>query len=180
METMTNVQQVSLQDLRIMLSGIKGAKPATITAVTEVKMNKGRGENKNPYHGRVTKRQVSNVFINFSYKNAVNKRLTKEGKEADFVPQERAWGVKVTDTPLVLHKEQYYLEAGFITKNTPNVEYLLDNEPTDKAVFENFMQAKSSSSRQGLSEDNEVVLRTFKLDTIESIKVNGVTYIVTK
>lgn len=182
--TVANQVEVTKTELVNMLMSIKGPTPATIVAETELKMNKGRGENKNPYIGRATKRQVSNVFINFSYENAVNKRLVKEGKEATFESKERAWGERVKNpdtgknTPIITHKGSFYLEAGFITKNAPKVEHFLDGESVDTALFENWMPKKSSSSRQGLTEKNEVVLRTFKLDGVQQVKVNGTTYVV--
>jgi hypothetical protein len=181
----SNVVEVSKTELMNVLMNIKGSTPATITAVTDVKMNKGRGENTNPYLDRLFKKQVSNVFINFSYTNAVNKRLVKEGKEATFEAKERAWGDRVMNpdtgkqTPLITHNGAFYLEAGFITKNSPKVEYQLDGEPVeDTALFENWLPKTNTSSRQGLSDENEVVLRTFKLDSVREVKVNGTTYVV--
>lgn len=155
------------------LMQIKNAVPATIIAVTEEKMNK----TKNPFYGRVTKKQRSNVFINFDYANSVNKRLVKEGKEADFVAHQRVWGERLPNTPIVFHNNTYYLEAGFLTKNDPKVEYFLDGEPTDKAVFETYMKPKTKSSgNQGLEDENEVVLRDFKIDSVHEIHMNGKIY----
>lgn len=156
------------------LMQVKGAIPATIIATTKENMNKTN----NPYHDRVTKRQQSNVIINFSYEKAVNKRLEKEGKEADFVPHQRKWGERLPNTPIVFHNNTYYLEAGFLTKNTPKVEYFLDGEPSDKAVFETYLKSKesSSASTQGLENENEVVLRDFKIDSVEEIRMNGKIY----
>jgi hypothetical protein len=153
------------------LMQVKSAVPATIIAVTEEKMNKTN----NPFYGRVTKRQRSNVFINFDYAKSVNKRLTKEGKDADFVAHKRTWGEHLPGTPIVFHNNMYYLEAGFLTKNDPKVEYFLDGEATDKAVFETFMKSKTETvGRQGL--DAEVVLRDFKIDSIHEIHMNGKIY----
>lgn len=165
------VVNVTLDELRRVLSVVVGPTPATLVAETPVEMKKTN----NPYLNRVIKRQTSNVFINFSYQNAVNKRLTKEGKEANFQSQPRKWGVHVPGTPLILHKNQYYLEAGFITKNAPKAVYLLDGEETDKAVFETYMPSKSSSNSQGL--ENEVTIRSFKLENVLEIKMNGKRYV---
>lgn len=175
-ETTTAIETVNVTEGELvkMLMAITGPKPATITATTEVKMNKTN----NPYHERVTKRQVSNVFINFSYTNSVNKKLVKEGKEADFVAKPRVWGVHVPGTPLITHKNEFHLEAGFITKNTPKAEYMLDGVVTDKAVFETYLPAKTENKSQGL--DEEVVIRTFKICNIESVRVNGKLYVVTR
>jgi len=155
------------------LMQVKNAIPATIIAITEEKMNKTN----NPFYGRVTKKQRSNVFINFDYANSVNKRLTKEGKEADFIAHSRTWGERLPGTPIVFHNNTYYLEAGFLTKNDPKVEYFVDGEATDKAVFESFLKTKKpSTGRQGVEEENEVVLRDFKIDSIHEVHMNGKIY----
>ena len=108
------IKKVTLEQLVKQLMQLVAPTPATFLAVTEVKMNKkDKDKNENPYHGKVFKEQVSNVFINFNYQNSVNRARLKEGKDADFVPQYRAWGQKVPGTPLVLHENKYYLEARF-------------------------------------------------------------------
>lgn len=167
---MSEIVNVNLDSLVKALMTIKGATPATFEAITDVKMNKTN----NPYYERVTKKQKSNVFINFNYANAVNKQLTKEGKEADFVPQPRKWGVKVPGTPLVLHDGAYYLEARFLN-NEPKVEYLVDGVPTDKAVLETYLPAKKQSKSQGT--DQEIIIRAFKIESMRSITFGGKTYV---
>lgn len=168
------VENVDLMGMVRVLMGVKSAVPATVLAVTEEKMNK----TSNPYYGRVTKRQVSNIFINFDYAKAVNKRLVKEGKEADFVPSARKWGEKLPGTCLVFHKGEYYLEVGYLTNNAPKVEYLLDGVVSDKSVFETYLKSSNSSSaHQGVSDENEVIIRSFKASSILELSVNGKKYV---
>lgn len=167
---MSEIVKVNLDGLVKALMTIKGATPATFEAVTSVKMNKTN----NPYFDRVQKKQKSNVFINFNYANAVNKQLTKEGKEADFVPQPRKWGVHVPGTPLVLHKNAYYLEARFLN-NEPKTEYLLDGQPVDKAIFETYLPGKKEVKSQGT--DKEIIIRDFKIESMRSITFGGKTYV---
>jgi len=164
--------EVSKDELVKVLMAVKGPTPATITATTLVKMNKRN----NPYHEKVYKTQDSNVFINFNYANSVNKRLVKEGKEANFEAKPRKWGVHVPGTPLILHKDNYYLEAGYLTKNTPKVTYTMDGEEVEKAVFENYLPARKPSTTQGL--EQEVVMRDFKIENIKKVKVGGKVYVV--
>lgn len=163
---MSEIVKVNLDGLVKALMTIKGATPATFEAITEVKMNKTN----NPYFSRVKKKQKSNVFINFNYANAVNKQLTKEGKEADFVPQARKWGVHVPGTPLILHKDAYYLEARFLN-NEPKTEYMLDDEITDKTVFETYLPTKKEVKSQGT--DQEIIIRDFKVENMRSVTFGG-------
>lgn len=168
---MSEIVNVNLDQLVKALMSITGPTPATFEAITDVKMNKTN----NPYFNKVTKKQVSNVFINYSYENAVNKRRIKEGLEGDFVAQPRTWGQRVPGTPLVLHKGAYYLSARFL-KNEPKIEYMLEGVATDKAVFETYLPASKPTVK---SQDVEepIIVRDFKIDTIQSIKFGGKTYV---
>lgn len=155
------------------LMQVKSACPATFLAVTEVKMNKTN----NPFYDRVQKKQKSNVFINFDYAAAVNRKLLKEGKEAEFVAKPRKWGEKLPGTPLVFYKEEYYLEARFLN-NEPKVEYLVDGQITEKAVLETYLPVKNTASikeHQGL--DEEIIIRDFKVKNIHEITLNGTHYV---
>lgn len=161
------------------LMQVKNACPATFLAITEVKMNKTN----NPYYGRVHKKQKSNVFINFDYGAAVNRKLLKEGKDADFVAKQRKWGERLPGTPLVFHNNEYYLEARFLN-NEPKVEYLVKDEATgatvvtEKAVLETYLPVKNEDSikeHQGL--DEAIVIRDFKVRNVREITMNGIHYV---
>ncbi len=172
------IKFVTLPELVEILKDVNRPMPATFVAATEVKMNKTDVETKktpNPYHGRVVKRQKSNVFIKFDYENSVNKARLKEGKDADFVAKPRAWGVHVDNTPLIEHKGEFYLEARFLG-NEPLIEYFIDKgTPIDKKLFEAFCPEKPESKTQDL--ENEVVIRDFKISGILEITMNGFRYI---
>lgn len=168
-------KEITLKQLVKVLMAVTGATPATFEAMTEVKMNKTN----NPYYGKIFKKQRSNVFINFNYANSVNKALTKEGKEADFVPQARPWGEKIPGAPIVLHKGEFYLEARFL-QNEPKVEYFKDGKSIDKAEFETFLPKEkvvegAENNSQGL--EAPVVIRTFKITNIHEITVGGIRYV---
>ncbi len=166
------IVEVDMMGLVRVLMQVKSAIPASINAITEEKMNKTN----NPFFERVTKQQDSNVFINFDYSKAVNKRLEKEATEngTEFVPhvsKGRVWGEHLPGTCIVFHKGEYYLETGFLTNNKPKVNWFLDGEPTDKAVFETFIKPKPEMSK------TDVILRDFKMSSIRSVKMNGKIYV---
>lgn len=166
-------QSVNYMDMVRVLMSIKGATPATFVAVTEVKMNKTN----NPYYGRVTKKQKSNVFINFDYAGSVNRKLIKKGKEPDFVAKPRKWGSKLPNTPIIFHENKYYLEARFLN-NEPQVEYMVEGVVTDKAVLETYLPVRKTESireHQGL--DEEITIRDFNVANIHELTVNGVRYV---
>lgn len=161
------MKTITLQNLIALLRDVKGAKPATIVAVTDVKMNK-KG---NPYVDRATKMVVSNVFINFIYANSVNKALIKQGDEATFVPKARKWGQHIAGTPLIEHNGNFYLECRFLNATHP--VYMVDGQIVDKSILEPFIAEKSSNAdHQGLDKENEIIVRDFKLINIREIKIN--------
>jgi hypothetical protein len=170
---MKNTVSVDYMGLVRALMQVKGATPATFVAVTEVKMNKTN----NPYHGRVNKKQKSNVFINFDYAASVNRKLLKEGKDADFVAKPRKWGEKLPGTPIIFYQNKYYLEARFLN-NEPKVEYIVDGVVTEKAVLETYLPVKNedaSKEHQGL--DEVITIRDFLVNNIHELTVNGTHYV---
>lgn len=172
------IKLVSLQELTDILKEVNRPMPATFVAITEVKMVQKHRETKEPneYYGRVNKKQKSNVFIKFDYANSVNKARLNEGKEADFVPQQRKWGVHVPNSPLIEHNGEFYLEARFLN-NEPKVEYILDNkEEITKDKIEDFLPPVKESTSTTQDLDKEIIMRDFKLKSIHEITFNGVTY----
>lgn len=172
------IKLVSLIELTDILKEVNRPMPATFVAITEVKMVQKHRETKEPneFFGRVNKKQKSNVFIKFDYANSVNKARLNEGKEADFVAQPRKWGVHIPNSPLIEHNGEFYLEARFLS-NEPKVEYILDNnEEITKDKIVAFLPPikESTSSSQDL--DKEIIMRDFKLKSIQEITMSGITY----
>lgn len=189
MSQVKNVIAVTPDQLGIELAQIEKAVPVTIVATTEVVMNKNvvidGVKEPNPYHGRVFKTQESNVFVAMDYETAVNKRLIKEGKDADFEVQARTWGESIGKSPVIMNEKNgqvtYYLQTFFVTSNKPKVSYEVRDEDgtmriADKSEFEAYLKPASTSSSQGL--DNEIQVRSFKLSNIKEVRANGKIYVV--
>ena len=112
---------------------------------------------------------AGHVYTSHQY---MNQRLKVE---SDYVPSPRAWGVRMTDCPLIEHKGKYYLEVFFdkgsivATKNFGY--YKLDENGTridlDKAMVRSFMRP---------AKEEPVVYRNYALESILEIKINGVRY----
>ena len=85
---MSTTQNVNYMGMVRALMQVKNTTPASLIAVTEVKMNKNvmiaDKKEPNPFLDRVSKKQKSNVFINYNYQNTVNRRLLKAGESPDF------------------------------------------------------------------------------------------------
>ena len=157
--------------LEALVKGVSGSTFASIDTVTPVTLTGGK---KNVLQGRVTKRTIgSNVqlFANLksnAYENMVNRRLTKEGQEVEFVVSPRKWGVRRSGAPFVDHNNNVYLEVIFIRSG--QVEYLVDGSPFT-GIIEGLTD-KQEAEQGGLSDENKVILRTINTDNIKAITIN--------
>lgn len=137
-----------------------------------------KGGKKNPQQGRVTKQMTGATVMCFSntngsaYNAMVLRRLEAEGKDpASFELSPRAWGERIAGTPFVEHKGAHYLEVIFLRAGA--VQYLLDGNPVDAAAIEG-LPDKREGEQGGL--ENKVIVRTFSLDSIISLRANGLTW----
>lgn len=132
---------------------------------------------------KVTKKQNHNCQLNFSYSNAVNNQRMLEGGDPDFIPQAPKWGTRIPGTPLISHIKKgsditsFYLMTR-VLRSTPSDYYIngkfVDSIPVVEAIKGNVRHYPSKS--QGT--EKEIVIRTFKLDSIKAITMDGETLVV--
>ncbi len=142
--------------------------------VTETKVPLLGGK-KNEMKDRVTKfAEGGNIMLftnknDSSYRKMVAKRLAKEGKNpANFVLSPRTWGERIPETPFILHKGEYYLEAIFLSA-PGKIQYKLDGQNIAKEDIKG-LKADSGEAKQGGLTD-KVIIRTYKLSSILEIKM---------
>lgn len=161
------------------MQNVNGAAFIGIDTITEVKLTGGKS---NPFQGRVTKASNGNsvqVFTNKNsnaYKNMVERRLVAEGKNPDdFKLGERAWGKRIPNTPFVEHNGALYLEVIFLKPGDTTL--LLDGLPYTgkKEDITGYPVDKEPTGQGGL--ENQVVIRTFKADSIKRLRVDHVEYV---
>jgi len=160
---------ITLYDI---MADVSGASFIGLDTVTTPVLTGGK---KNPMQGRIEKHMDGASVMVFQnknsngYENMVNRRLEKEGFDAGtFNVGQRAWGERVEGLPIVTHKGADYLEVIFLKAG--QVRYTLDGQPIEYADIEG-MKAASEGSQGGL--DNKVVIRTFKADSIKTIRIDG-------
>ncbi len=160
---------VSLSHLAGMLAVTKGAKFATITALTDAKLLKTG----NPF-GKVNKRSRVNIVINFGYENAVNNQRGREGTARDFEAKPRTWGARIPGMPFVQHKGKLYLECK--VERSLSHEYLTADGRTltDDQVAPFQPSRHSNAEHQGV--EKEIILRDYALEGIEEIAIDGERY----
>jgi hypothetical protein len=152
----------------------KGADFITFSALTEVKVNKsaviGGIKQTNPFFGRIAKESTVNAQINFNYENAVNNRREKEGSDRDFQTAGLKWGNKNHNNSIVYNNGQWYLQVRVLKGY--GTRYFVDGKETPKSEIEAYLPVKKEGSgRQGV--EDEIIIRTYKLDNINSITMNG-------
>ena len=153
---------------------VKGSTFIGLNTVTEVKLTGGK---KNPFQGRVQKlTRGANVMVFNSteqngYENMIKRRMLEEGKDpSTFTLGKRAWGQRIEQSPFIDHNGKTYLECIFITPG--KTVYLVDGVETDKDKIDGMPETKENVDSQG-GIDNKVVIRTFSLESIQSVKING-------
>lgn len=151
------------EELAEFLKEIKGTTFCTIETETEPKLKGGK---KCPYAG-VKKISKVNGAIGFIYENAVNNQRVREGSEADFESEPRAWGHRISGTPLVEHKGKFYIEVK--VEKTEKPLYILNGNFISNEDIKPYLP--ETTSRQEL--DKEVILRDYSLDNIKMIKIKG-------
>jgi hypothetical protein len=147
------------------------------------------GGKSNPYQGRLTKRATgANVSVygnvhTSGYENKVKRNLAKEGKDPEsFKAKPLRWGKRIPGTAFIEHEGEYFVSVIFNHPGT--VEYLLDGQPIDLTVpplgSENWLtipqRTRNPNAQGGLSEENEIFPRAFKLASIIEARINGAVY----
>ena len=139
-----------------MLNANKGTFASVIT-LTEVKIPKKYGIN-----GKVTKRTAKQVQLAYNYESAVNRHLANEGKDKDFNALSLPWGawVEGAENRVIEHKGAYYARMyDFKGNKLADDEYFVNGESAsaeDVAIIKAYEASKTHSSRQGVSNGNEV------------------------
>jgi len=158
------------------LENVNGASFISLDTTTVPTLKGGK---KNPMQGRVRKHNTGASIMVFqnkkanAYDNMVKRRLLSEGKDPDlFKLSPRAWGTRLQGTPLVEHKGALYLEVIFLASG--KTSYTLDGQPIDKDDIEGLDSNKEEGRQGGL--DDKVIIRTFKLDSVDRIKIGDKQY----
>jgi hypothetical protein len=161
---MKHINKTELQEI---LESIISCQPVSANVVTIPSMNKTG----NPFYGRVTKSSTVNGLIGFFYGNSMNNQLGREGKEANFTPEPRKWGVR--NGVLVRHKDKVYVEVK--VQSVSETVYRLDGQVIDKAVLGDWVKARTAPHTQN-ELDKKIILADYNLENIYAIRMLGEQY----
>lgn len=132
--------------------------------------------------GVVTKVVDKQVQLNYDYENAVNNRLKKAGKDANFKAESLPWGSWYVPNKVIVHGDEYYLRM-YSYKGAPcTTEYYVDGRPATAAEVANINAYKDahkkSSNRQaevGLTE-HQVEPMNVKFTNIIELRCGEIQY----
>lgn len=145
----------------------------SVLAQVEQKMFKTGNPLKNC---EVTKLVTYNVSLNCNYQNSVNNALGREGKEQNFVSKEN-WHKTVYDSfngSIVAKKSDEsctYLKM--IVNSATTHQYFVNGILATDEQIETIKQFKQKSSAANQNLDNEIVVRTIKIQNILKVKAGG-------
>lgn len=158
-----------------MANAINGCQFANITYISDAGIPKKVG-----IGGNVTKVIRMGVQLNYSYANAVNNRLERQGDERTFVAESLPWGKWVAgyENLLIEHKGAIYLR--FYAHKGADIKslWLVDGRPASADEFTkimNYLRNKSTASKKqadaGLVE-NQVQPKVVKVSNILRLAVD--------
>jgi hypothetical protein len=132
--------------------------------------------------GVVTKIVCGIVQINYSYENAVNNRLKKQGGAGTFQAESLPWGTWYSENKVIEHKGQYYLRYYAIVGQKLDTAYFVDGRPAtpaEIATIKGYKDSKNKTSARQATEgltDNQVTPRCVNFDNITAFKCGDIIY----
>lgn len=150
-----------------LLAGLMKFKSSTIVSFVSRTVPVMR-KTDNPYFGRIIKETRVNGVIRWDYQTAVNKQRVRELKEPTFESEPRAWGERVPGTPLIQHKDLFYLEVK--VERASSVYLTDDGSEVALDDLKPFLP-KKGEGRQEV--EKPVILRDYRLDHIIKIIWHG-------
>ncbi len=167
----TATQTITTDELADRLRKQTGTTFATLTTRTDARLKKTG----NP-HGQVFKVSRVNVCIGHVYENSVNNQRQREGNGETFTAQARQWGEHAGGA-IVEHRGKVYLrckvERSIMHRYEDTQGHLIDPD-----AIRPFMPAKRQAATQGV--EKEIIERSYYLDSIMMIAIDGQTFIVNK
>lgn len=181
---MKNKKTINRSELKNILSKIRGVTFAHVVAFTdEYGSRQVKGKR------MLQKLTFRNVTIGSDYTNRVNRRLEKQGEEADFVSEAMSGKSFVEGSKVLAYankdNNKFYLVCD--QERTAKTRTIYFNEgkkiSKEEAIEKNmfapsFFAEKKTAGRGLVDEENNFFRMTIGLDNIIAIKLNKVEYII--
>jgi hypothetical protein len=140
-------------------------------------------------------RKITNavVMAGPDYGKMVVAELAREGKDESEYKRGTSWHEGVPGVPCLrrhkVRQTELYFWAAFVQKvQRPDGTWMHIKPKTrfvdittganiDRAALENFLPTSDDPQNQGTDEGREVIVRTYKLESVRSLTVNGIAYV---
>jgi len=163
------MKQITKEQAAALLMQLKGNQYITLHTRTDARALKTG----NP-HKMIEKLAKTQVQSGFKYKNSLDNQAKREGVEALPV-QERTWGERIENTPLVFYKGKFYLETK-PEKVLEDVTYLADGKEVAKESIERFLPKKKKGTSTQANLKKKILVRDYAISSIKKMTHNGETY----
>ena len=160
-------RNVTRQELVEEIKKVITCSAVSIDVETEVKMNKTG----NPYFG-ATKRNTVAGLIGFDYENSVNNQLGREEKALDFIQQQHKWARPTDSRNLLTNQDETKLYLRLKVQSAGEPTFYFKGDIINKALLTPFMPEHRKPHTQD-NLDKEVVVRTYGITNIISMKLLG-------
>lgn len=166
-----------MKNLFNLVAEVKGCQFGTIQYISE------GGIPKKVLGGAVvTKLVTAQMQIGYSYENAVNNRLEKQGNEGNFVAESLPWGSWLIPNKIITHKDTLYLRYyDYKGASKDSVWFVNGRIATthEMELIVTYLRSKDTASKRqaeyGLTE-NQVKPKVVKMHNIVLLSVGGHTY----
>ena len=173
-----SAKTINTAELKAVLADLKGCVMLNLTTLTDAKLNK-RG---NPLANCIVRKLQTKVCqFGYSYENAVNNRLEKQGDERTFVAESLPYGTWEIPNKFIAHNGTTYVRFYLLKGAEPTTIYMVNGAIANKAQMEIIRQFEpkhapsNTQSAEGLNV-NQVKPFNVRIDNIVSLSVNGTTY----
>lgn len=176
-------QTISKKELVMIMLAQKLCTFVGFKAETEPTMNKKN----NPFYGKVGKVSFVSSVVGYVYENVINNRRKKETKELELACEQfksagLKWGSFVDNSKCVIaHNDRHYIQNIVLKTRKPVYVWketgkkLSVNEVAELKIF---FPKKKEGGRQGLSAEKTAIIRTYCLDNIKRLNMNGTKFVV--
>jgi hypothetical protein len=198
---MAKIHMVTVAEFVAAISGITRKPFAGLCGCTVPKLTVKDRVTKTPWEilfpsiNRANVRKITNsaVLCGPEYKKMVEAELEREGKDPSAYMAGKCWHEAVPGAPLLRRNKknpsELYFWAAYVGKaqradgswihlkpRTRFVDITTGTDiPRDRLV--NFLDVEHTPSNQGVDDGREVIVRTYKLESIRSLTVNGKAYV---
>jgi hypothetical protein len=170
-------QQITLAALtNLLLNARHGANFITFVAKTEPDMIKTGSPFRNDNVELVAK---VNAQINFHYDSAVLRQLEREGKSPEDFKKGESWHTPVLIdnclTPLCQHKSKPTLYLRVRLLDVLEAQYYVNGVVADNDMVKPWVR-KNKVAYENQGTEKPIKFKVYKLEGIQSLTMNGVTY----